>query len=61
VEEQLSDSVEDEVPIVEDEEEEEESSPIYDVDKLEHDPGLRVPISHFGVNDHDTARRGYIL
>ena len=61
VEEQLSDSVEDEVPIVEDEEVEEESAPIYDVDKLEHDPGLRVPISNFGVHDHDTARRGYIL
>lgn len=39
----------------------EESLPIYDVDDLEHDPGLRVPISSFDANDQDAARRGYIL
>ena len=55
-------SVENEVPNEEEEEEEEEeevedSTSIYDVDCLEHDLGLRVPISNFDVNDQDAARR----
>jgi hypothetical protein len=56
--------VDEEKPPEEDEEqppEEAEPSPVYDVDALEHDPGLRVPISSFDVNDQDAARRGYIL
>ncbi|WVZ49270.1 hypothetical protein U9M48_000642 [Paspalum notatum var. saurae] len=59
-----SHSIEDEVPNEEEEEEEEDnndSTPVYDVDCLEHDPGLRVPISRFDVNDQDAVRRGYIL
>jgi hypothetical protein len=42
-------------------EDEEEPPPVYDVDSLEHDLGLRVPISSFEINDQDTTRRGYIL
>ncbi|WVZ94354.1 hypothetical protein U9M48_040254 [Paspalum notatum var. saurae] len=58
-------SVENKVPNEEEEEEEaeevEDSTSVYDVDCLEHDPGLRVPISNFDVNDQDATRRGYIL
>ena len=47
-----------EEPTVDDDE---EPPPIYDVESLEHDLGLRVPISSFEVNDQDAARRVYIL
>jgi len=43
------------------EEEKEEPPPAADVDSLEHDPGLRSPISTFDVNEQDSIRRRYIL
>ena len=43
------------------EEEEEEPPTVADVDSLEHDPGLRSPISTFDVNEQDSIRRRYIL
>jgi len=43
------------------EEEEEEPPTAADVDSLEHDPGLRSPISTFDVNEQDSIRRRYIL
>ncbi|EAZ16235.1 hypothetical protein OsJ_31687 [Oryza sativa Japonica Group] len=35
--------------------------PIYDVNRLESDPGLRLPISSYPANDQDSVRRAYIL
>jgi hypothetical protein len=43
------------------EEEEEAPPPAADVDSLEHDPGLRNPISTFDVNEQDSIIRRYIL
>ncbi|XP_066382746.1 uncharacterized protein [Miscanthus floridulus] len=43
------------------EEEEEEPPTTADVDSLEHDPGLRSPISIFDVNEQDSIIRRYIL
>ena len=43
------------------EEEEEEPPTAADVDSLEHDPGLRSPISTFDVNEQNSIRRRYIL
>jgi hypothetical protein len=43
------------------EDDDEEPPPVYDVESLEHDLGLRVPISSFEVNDQDATRRVYIL
>jgi len=31
-----------------------------DMYQIEHDPGLRVPISSYDVNDQDSVRRAYI-
>ena len=41
---------------------EEGESPVHGAGSLplEHDPGLRLPISSFDVNEQDAARRGYI-
>lgn len=36
-------------------------APIYDVNRLESDPGLRLPISSYPANDQDSVRRAYIL
>ncbi|XP_004954797.1 uncharacterized protein LOC101785022 [Setaria italica] len=33
----------------------------YDVDRLPHDPGKRLPISNYHTNDQDAVRRAYIL
>jgi hypothetical protein len=35
--------------------------PVYDINRLPHDPGERQPISSYHVNDHDAIRRAYIL
>ncbi|KAL6599039.1 hypothetical protein ACP70R_045903 [Stipagrostis hirtigluma subsp. patula] len=37
-----------------------ESERIYDVDRLPHDPGKRMPISSYDVNDQDAVRRGFV-
>ncbi|XP_062188865.1 uncharacterized protein LOC133892160 [Phragmites australis] len=50
------------IPVVtEERHQEQEPSPICDVDRLEHDPGLRVPIASYNVNDQNAIRREYIL
>lgn len=33
---------------------------IYDVDLLQHDPGLRPPINAYDINERNSLRRGYI-
>ena len=33
----------------------------YDVDRLPHDPGERLPIASYHANDQDAVRRSYIL
>ena len=33
----------------------------YDVDRLPHDPGERLPIASYHANDQDAVRRAYIL
>ncbi|XP_072147449.1 uncharacterized protein [Setaria viridis] len=33
----------------------------YDVDRLPHDPGKRLPISNYHTNDQDAVRKAYIL
>ena len=35
--------------------------PVYDINRLPQDPGERIPISHYPVNDQDSVRRAYIL
>jgi hypothetical protein len=37
------------------------SSPVYDNDRLPHDPGERHPILSYPVNDQDAIRRAYII
>jgi hypothetical protein len=32
----------------------------YDVDRLPHDPGKRIPIIQYSASEQDAARRGYI-
>ncbi|RLN25437.1 hAT family dimerization domain containing protein [Panicum miliaceum] len=55
--------VEEEPEPVDEELPEEAEPPVHDVGSLplEHDPGIRMPISSFDVNEQDAARRGYIL
>jgi hypothetical protein len=36
-------------------------SRLYDVSRLQHDPGERQPIASYNANDHDAIRRAYIL
>ena len=36
-------------------------APAYDVDRLPHDPGERLSIQSYHVNDQDAIRRSYIL
>ena len=36
-------------------------SPVYDFSRLKHDPGERLPIASYPVNDQDAVRRAYIL
>ncbi|XP_062178741.1 uncharacterized protein LOC133883429 [Phragmites australis] len=40
---------------------EQEPPPVYDVNRLQLDPGLRVSIASYHINDQDAIRRGYIL
>jgi hypothetical protein len=35
--------------------------PVYDINRLPQDPGERVPIADYPVNDQDAVRRAYIL
>ncbi|KAI4987263.1 hypothetical protein ZWY2020_020063 [Hordeum vulgare] len=35
--------------------------PVYDFSRLKHDPGERIPIASYPVNDQDAVRRAYIL
>jgi hypothetical protein len=37
------------------------SLPVYDISCLPYDPGERVPIASYRVNDQDAIRRAYIL
>ncbi|XBI27213.1 hypothetical protein VPH35_051731 [Triticum aestivum] len=37
------------------------SPPVYDFSHLKHDPGERLPIASYPVNDQDAVRRAYIL
>jgi hypothetical protein len=37
------------------------SLPVYDISRLPYDPGERVPIASYPVNDQDAIRRAYIL
>ena len=41
-------------------EEQETEEGIYDVDRLPHDPGKRIPIIQYSANEQDAVRRGYI-
>ena len=34
---------------------------VYDISRLPHDPGDRLPIASYPVNDQDAVRRAYIL
>ena len=48
-------------PNVQDDEDSVEDEPMQaDLGALEHDPGKRIPISMYDVNDHDRVRRRYI-
>jgi hypothetical protein len=49
-------------PIIEDAEaiSEEDEATQADLEALEHDPGKRIPISRYAVNDQDRVRRRYI-
>ena len=54
---------EEDEPIADEEDEviaEEENEAWYDVDWLEHDPGKRIPITDYDVNDRDRVRRRYV-
>jgi hypothetical protein len=35
--------------------------PVYDIDRLPRDPGERLPIQNYPMNDQDAIRRSYIL
>ena len=35
--------------------------PVYDINRLPHDPGQRLPIQSYPANDQDAIRRAYIL
>ena len=35
--------------------------PVYDINRLPQDPGERLPIADYPVNDQDAVRRAYIL
>ena len=35
--------------------------PVYDINRLPHDPGERLPIQNYPINDQDAIRRAYIL
>ncbi|KAI4969768.1 hypothetical protein ZWY2020_000682 [Hordeum vulgare] len=35
--------------------------PVYDFSRLKHDPGERIPIASYPVNEQDVVRRAYIL
>ena len=37
------------------------SPPVYDFSRLKHDPGDRLPIASYPINDQDAVRRAYIL
>ena len=37
------------------------SPPVYDLSRLKHDPGERLPIASYPINDQDAVRRAYIL
>ena len=39
----------------------EQEEPAYDINHLPHDPGLRLSIASYHVNDQDTVRRLYVL
>jgi hypothetical protein len=51
-------------PIVEDDEEineeDEQEEMQADLGALKHDPGMRIPIKRYAVNDQDRVRRRYI-
>lgn len=48
-------------PITEDIQDDiEDDEAIYDIDLLMHDPGKRIPITGYNVNEQDAVRRGYI-
>jgi hypothetical protein len=36
-------------------------TPVYDINRLQHDPGERMPIQSYPINDQDAIRRLYIL
>jgi hypothetical protein len=46
--------------IDEDDELNDQDEAAYDLDLLSHDPGKRIPISSYDVNEQDSVRRGYI-
>src|SRR6185312_12320995 len=37
------------------------SLPVYDINRLPHDPGERLPIASYDINDQDAIRRTYVL
>ncbi|CAN6175822.1 unnamed protein product [Urochloa humidicola] len=37
------------------------SLPVYDINRLPYDPGERLPIASYPVNDQDAIRRAYVL
>ena len=37
------------------------SPPVYDLSRLKHDPGERLPIASYPINDQDAVRRAHIL
>ena len=37
------------------------AQPVYDINRLPHDPGERRPILNYLVNDEDAIRRAYII
>ena len=39
----------------------EQEEPAYDINRLPHDPGLRLSIASYHVNDQDVVRRLYVL
>ena len=39
----------------------EQEEPAYDINRLPHDPGLRLSIASYHVNDQDAVRRLYVL
>ena len=49
-------------PLIDDDEEDDDGDDeaVYDIDLLSHDPGKRIPITQYDVNEQDAVRRGYI-